>query len=240
MLPEKLYTIESEDWKRVEEQFEVFYAPVFVFVTENKGSLDEARKIYIDAFIYYARSLELHGASLIDKGQEMVYSFARKLWIKKLHGRRADTSFIRHRREFLEVDDAFDDIDLIDRRTDMVSKELAAIGEPGRTLTLEYVGHGKDVEDVMRRLGSGNRERTFAKVVTCLRRLIEATEKRKINLDDERFVEFLNHIVCPEENAAPEYTALSDEERVDLALISRTVAIIRGYVKRKESMARLL
>ncbi|HLV53902.1 MAG TPA: serine protease [Cryomorphaceae bacterium] len=237
MLPEKLYTIAPEDWNRVEEQFEKFYPPVYIFVTENKGSLDEARKIYIDSFIYYARSLELHGPTLIDNGQAMVYSFARKLWIKKLHARRADTSFIRHRREFLEVDDAFDDIDLIDHRTDVVSKQLAEIGEPARTLTLEYIGHGKDLEEVMRMVRSGDKERTYSKLIACLRRLIEATEKRKVRIDDERFAAIIDHLVHPDEEEV--FVSPSEEDKVDFALIARTVAIIRSYVKRKEHMLRL-
>ncbi len=239
MLPEKLYTIESPDWNRVEEQFAKCYAPIYVFVTENKGSLDEARAVYIDAFIYYARSLELHGPSMIDNGEEMVYSFARKLWVKKLQNRRADTSYIRHRREFCEVDDAFDDIDLIDKRTDLVSKKLAEIGEPGRTLTLEHIGQGKDIEEVMRRLGFANHDRAYANLISCVRRLIEVTEKRKINIDDAAFADLLKHTLQPDEESHPESLAHSDEAKVALALMSRTVAIVRGYVKRKERLIRL-
>lgn len=239
MLPEKLYTIESSDWNRVEQQFVKFYPPIYVLVTENKGSLDEARTVYIDAFIYYARSLELHGPSVIAEGEKMVYSFARKLWVKKLQNRRADTSFIRHRCEFYELDDAFDDIDLIDKRTDLVSKKLAEIGEPGRTLTLEYIGHGKEIEEVMRRLGFANQDRAYTNLISCLRRLIEVTEKRKVNLDDEAFATLIKHSLHPDEESVPQALIHSDEAKIALALISRTLAIVRGYVKRKERLIRL-
>lgn len=238
MLPEKLYTIGPSDWNRVEKQFAELHAPVYLLVTENKGSLNEARDVYIEAFIYYARSLELHGPTLIDRAQEMVYSFARKLWVKKLEARRADATFIRHRREFLEVDDAFDDIDLIDRRTKLVSEKLAEIGEPCRTLTLEYIGHGAELDDIMRRLGFACRDRAHDNVVAGLRRLITATEKRRLNIDDQALSHLLRHNLHPDD--FPLEDLADDEEcKIALVLVSRTVAILRGYVQRKQRLARL-
>ena len=138
------YTFTDGDWQTLEFQFKESYIPVAQFVLENKGTLSEARDIFVEAFRYYTVSVELKGSGYMDKYQTLIYSFSRILWLKKLAKRNVDFNLIRHRQEFFELDDTFHEIDLMTERSGEVSQRLAEIGEPCRTLVLEIVGRDED------------------------------------------------------------------------------------------------
>jgi len=236
MKVDELHTFDAENWKALETQFSVFSTPVFNFVTENKGSLTEAEEIYIKAFIYYSQLLELRGFKHASKGEDLVYSFSRKLWIKALGKRNVDTDFVLHRRSFYDMEDAFHEIESINERSEKTTKKLAEIGEPARTLVMEHIGKLTDLNLVGARLGYGSEERAFAQIAKSLRKLIRITETKTFELDDTTFEALVKYVLNGEHNEEIEG---SEEKKVAITMISRVVAMIRSYISRNQRIAKL-
>lgn len=232
---DELHKFNAENWKLLETQFAKFSPPVLNFVTENKGSLPEAEEIYIKAFIYYTQLLELHGFTLSSKGEDLIYSFSRKLWIKVLNKRNVDTNFVMHRRSFFEMEDAFHEIESINQRSERTAQKLAEIGEPARTLVLEHIGKNVELATIGSRLGYNTEAKALTQVAKSLRKLIRITEGKSFELDDQKFETIVKYVLG-QEHASIE---LPEEEKVALAMVSRSVAMVRSYVSRNERLAKL-
>ncbi len=229
MNPENLHVFESEDWKAIEIQFVGFYGPTFEFVTENKGSVAEARDIYLESFVCYTQMLELHGTKLIGKAEQIIYSFSRKLWIKKLEKRRVDLNYVKHRWEFFEMEEAFHEIDSINSRSAKTAEKLAEIGEPFRTLLIECIGRKSAILDVAPRLGFADEDRAFAQITKGIRKLIKLCESKEIDASDIVFAKHLRYVL---DGMSAEKADLLETDKLIVTMISRIVAMIRNYVIR--------
>lgn len=232
----ELHNFDAENWKVLETQFSGFSTPVLNFVTENKGSLSEAEEIYIQAFTYYTQLLELRGFKHSSKGEDLVYSFSRKLWIKALGKRNVDTDFVMHRRSFFDMEDAFHEIESINERSEKTAGKLAETGEPARTLVLEHIGKHTDLSIVGSRLGYANEEKSFAQIAKSLRKLIRITEAKTFELDDTAFESLVKYVLDGELSDSIE---ISEEKKVAITMISRSVAMIRSYITRNKRIAKL-
>ncbi len=230
MSVEKWYTFTDEDWKTLEDQFKSSYFPVLRFITENKGSFSEARDVYIEAFFYYTRSVELKGKSYLEKASGLIYSFSRIIWLKKLQKRNVDLNFVQHRREYFDLDHAFHEIDLMNERSEKAASKLALIGEPFRTMMFELIGEGRPFEEVGPRLGFSVEERAINRLSGCLRKLVELTENKTFDIKSEDFAKCLNYVISPEKVEKPQ----GPEMDVCLAMTSRVVATVKNHVSSKE------
>lgn len=230
---EKWYTFTADDWKTLEEQFQTSYFPVLRFITENKGSFSEARDVYIDAFYYYTRTIELKGKSYLDKSTGLIYSFSRIIWLKKLLKRNVDTNLVRHQREYFDLDHAYHEIDLMNERSAKAASKLAQIGEPCRTMMFELIGKGKSFEEVGPRLGFSVEERAIDQLSGCVRKLVELAENKTFDLSNDDYNKCLNYVISPEGNQKPS----GKEMDICLAMTSRVVATVKNHVSSKERTA---
>ena len=233
MSVEKWYTFTDEDWKILEDQFKSSYLSVLRFITENKGSLSEARDVYIEAFFYYTRSVELKGKTYLEKSSGLIYSFSRIIWHKKLEKRNVDLNFVQHRREYYDLDHAFHEIDLMNERSEKAASKLALIGEPCRTMMLELIGEGKPFEEVGPRLGFSVEERAIGRLSACIRKLVELIENKTFEIKNEDFAKCLNYVISSEKKEKPK----GGEMEVCLAMTSRVVATVKNHVSSKERTA---
>lgn len=231
MNQDKLYSFSVEDWKLLEKQFRDLYRPTYAFVLENKGSMAEAHDVYVDAFLYYLQLIEFKGFKLTERAEVLIYSFSRKLWLLKLEKRRVDLDFVKHRREYFEMEEAFHQIDSINQRSLRTSEKLAQIGEPCRTLMLECVGRRKNMDEVAPRLGFTDESRALANLAQCSRKLVKLTEGKEFELSTERFQIIMRYALDGMEQASQEFT---DDEKLCLTMVSRMVAMVRNHVNRGE------
>lgn len=231
MEQDRLYSLDSDARAKVEAQFTGLYKGTFEFVLENKGSMSEARDVYVKAFTYYMQLLELRGFELFEKADTVIYSFSRKLWLHKLEKRRVDVDFVKHRREFYEMEDAFHEIDSINVRSAKTAEKLAEIGEPCRTLMLECVGRKKDISEVGPRLGFTDEDRAFKNLVQCFRKLIKHTEGKDFDITDEAFGAIIRYALDGMDSAA---NGVSEADKVCLTMVSRTTAMVRNHVIRTQ------
>ncbi|HKK38117.1 MAG TPA: hypothetical protein VJ949_01735, partial [Cryomorphaceae bacterium] len=230
---EKWYSFADEDWIKLEDQFKSSYLPVLRFITENKGSFAEARDVYIEAFFYYTRSIELKGKTYLERSSGLIYSFSRIIWLKKLQKRNVDLNFVQHRREYYDLDHAFHEIDLMNERSEKAASKLASIGEPCRTMMFELIGEGKPFEEVGPRLGFTQKERAINRLSGCLRKLVELTENKSFDITNEDFAKCLNYVISPDEQERPK----GPEMDICLAMTSRVVATVKNHVSSKERTA---
>lgn len=235
MNQDKLYSFSVEDWKLLEGQFRDLYRPTYAFVLENKGSMAEAHDVYVDAFLYYLQLIEFKGFKLTERAEVLIYSFSRKLWLLKLEKRRVDLDFVKHRREYFEMEEAFHQIDSINQRSLKTSEKLAQIGEPCRTLMLECVGRRKDIDEVAPRLGFTDETRALANLAQCTHKLIKLTEGKEFEIGTERFQIIMRYALDGMEQASQ---AFNDDEKLCLTMVSRVVAMVRNHVNRGERMDR--
>ncbi len=233
---EELHKFTQADWQLLETQFAGFSCPIIDFVTENKGSVSEAEDIYINAFIYYTQLLELHGLKLVPKAQDLIYSFSRKLWIKVLGKRNVDVNFVMHRRSFYEMEDAFEEIESINERSDKTAQKLAEIGEPARTLILDNIGRNLELEIVGARLGYATEEKAFVQIAKSLRKLISLSEAKTFELSDTEFECLVRYVL---DNNQGNPVDFPEENKVAITMISRSVAMVRNYITRNERIAKL-
>ncbi len=237
MKSESLYTFTPDDWKRLEIQYAQSFKPTFDLVTENSGSLVESQEIYLESFVYYTQLIELHGISLADKSEEVLYSFSRKLWIQKLRKRRVDVNFVKHHHNYLDMEDAFQEIDSIRDRSDRTAQKLAEIGEPCRTLLLDSIGRRKNLTEVAARLGFADEQRAMQQIVKGLRRLVELVDSKALTISDRDMAETVYTLLDPKTN--PSQTRLSNDDTVEQTIVARIVAVLRSYVTRNERMTLL-
>ncbi len=224
MKNERLYVIDEKSWSLISDQYSSLYRDTFLFVTENKGTNTEALDVYIESFLYYTQLLELHGMDLISKGADIIYSFARCIWVSKLRKRNVDVNFVVHKRSYFEMEDAFHEIDLIAKRSEATAEKLASVGEPSRTLILEHIGQGTPLNQLLKRLSFSSEERALNQLIIGLKKLIKSSENKEIGLDEKTFAEALR-VLEGEEGS-------SFSDRVSLTVISRTVAMIKNHVTR--------
>ncbi len=234
MVQEGLHHLEAEEWKVLERQFAQLYRPTMSFVLDNKGSLSEASETYVEAFIYYIQLLELKGFNLHLKAESLIYSFARRLWIHKLEKRRVELDFVRHRREFFEMEDAFHLIASINEKSQRTAQKLAEIGEPCRTLLLEHVGRRQALDDICRRLGYTSEDRALGALAQCFRKLMKQLEAKEFNIEPKRFIELLRYAMDGMEAVQIQ----NDEEKVALAMVSRAISLIRNHTIRTDRTER--
>lgn len=233
---QNLHTFSPEDWKKLESQFAGFAVPTIEFVTENKGSLAEAESIYAEAFVYYTQLIELRGPKIMERAEQIIYSFSRKLWIHKLEKRNVDLDFVSYRRAFFEMEGAFHEIDSINNRSEKTAEKLADIGEPARTLILEHIGHGKELCDVVSRLGFSDEDRAYMRIAKSLRKLIKDSDAKDFDISDAEFEKLVRFVL---DNNTGESVELPESEKVGVAIISRSIAMVRSYVTRKARLRRL-
>lgn len=229
-----LYRLDTDDWAKLETQFATHHRSTFEFVLENKGTIAEARDIYVEGFLYYIQLIELKGNKLFERAEPIIYSFSRKLWLRKLEKRRVDLDYVKHRREFFEMDDAFQEIDSINVRSGKTADKLAVIGEPCRTLVLEHVGRGIDLSEVGGRLGFSDEDRAFGQISRCMHKLVKLTEGKEFEVDEARFATLLRYAL---DGMSEHATVSGDDEKVCLTVLSRAVAMVRNHVNRSERTA---
>ncbi len=229
MKNERLYVIDEKSWCLISDQYSSLYRDTFLFVTENKGTNTEALDVYIESFLYYTQLLELHGMDLIEKGADIIYSFARCIWVSKLRKRNVDVNFVVHKRSYFEMEDAFHEIDLIAKRSEATAEKLASVGEPSRTLILEHIGQGTPLNQLLERLSFSSEERASNQLISGLHKLIKLSENKDIHLNEEKFAEALR-VLEGEEGS-------SFSDKVSLTVISRTVAMVKNHVTRSNRIA---
>lgn len=231
-----LHTFTPEDWKKLESQFAGFSLPTMEFVTENKGSLAEAEAIYTQAFVYYTQLIELRGIKIMEQAEQIIYSFSRKLWIQKLEKRNVDIDFVSYRRAFYSMDDAFDEIDSINNRSEKTAEKLALVGEPARTLIIEHIGLNKELAELGSRFGIDDEGKAFSRIAKSLRKLIKDSDSKNFAVSDAEFETLVRYVL---DNSTGESVELSEDKKVGVTIISRTVAMVRNYVNRKNRLQRL-
>lgn len=231
-----LHSFTPEDWKKLESQFAGFSSPTMEFVTENKGSIAEAESIYTEAFVYYTQLIELRGPKIMDQAEQIIYSFSRKLWIQKLEKRNVDIDFVSYRRAFYSMDDAFDEIDSINNRSEKTAEKLALVGEPARTLIIEHIGLHKKLAQLAPRFGIDDEAKAFSRIAKSLRKLIKDSDSKNFAVSDPEF-EILVRFVL--DNNTGDSVELSEDKKVGVTIISRTIAMVRSYVNRKSRLQRL-
>jgi len=227
---ETRHVFSETDWKELEEKFVTSYFPVLQFVTENKGSFAEAREIYLEAFLYFTRSVELRGKDYLNKSESLIYSFSRILWLKKLSKRNVDLDLVQHRREFLELDDVYHEIDLLNERSEKVAEKLGEIGEPCRTLMLELIGRDKPFDEVGPRLGFSDEARARRRIAGCAGKLIRLMDNKDLDLSDDDLANGLDYILSPEEHEKPE----GEDMKLCLTMMSRVITTVRNHATSQE------
>jgi hypothetical protein len=129
------------------------------------------------------------------------------------------------------MEDSFHEIDSIAERSAKTANKLAEVGEPARTLILDYIGKGLCLSEVGNRLGFTDEDRAQQTVIKSLRKLIILTEGVDFQMDDDAFALALRYTLDTHRELE---SAKSD--KVSLAMISRTVAMIKDYVTRNKRL----
>ncbi len=226
---EQLHHFDHEEWKRIECQFNDHYTATYNFVTENRGSVLEAKDVYREAFVYYTQLLELDSMKLAEKASDIIYSFSRKLWLLKLEKRKVDLNFVKHRREYYEMEEAFHSIDSINKRSAKTAEKLAEIGEPHRTIMLECIGRRKAIGDIAPRFGFSDEDRAFQQLSRSVKQLVKLMEGKEVEANDLKFAALLRYVL---DNPTGDGSTLMEGDKFNITMISRVVAMIRSHVTR--------
>ncbi len=233
---EQLHQFEPDEWKRIESQFVDHYTATYNFVTENRGSVQEARNVYMEAFVYYIQLLELQGMKLVEKAPDILYSFSRKLWLLKLEKRNVDLNYVKHRREYFEMEEAFHSIDSINQRSTKTADKLAQIGEPHRTILLECVGRKKAICDIAPRFGFSDEDRAFQQLSKNAKQLIKLIEGKDVEENDAKFASLFRFVL---DNPQAEVSTIQEADKVTVTMISRLVVMVRSHVTRASRVEHL-
>ena len=118
--------------------YKMHYPSISHFILQNNGSEQEAKDIYQEAIIAFYEKLQSGNLQLTCKISTYLYSICRRLWLKKLSGKAMYTGNIHELESFIQVDQEVSEIELQEHKYKCMTKALAEIREPCRTILEDY------------------------------------------------------------------------------------------------------
>jgi DNA-directed RNA polymerase specialized sigma24 family protein len=143
------------------------------FITDNHGSMDEARQVFHNAIFILLEELNVvHQKNPVEDVNLFLYSVVRILWNQMLDSKRMDRASVVHSQNYLELDE-----ERILFRINTV-KEIEAqfklLPEPGRTILRDHYAHNISLMEIAQRMGFSEELSAEKHKLKALKHLLES------------------------------------------------------------------
>lgn len=166
----------SGDRQAFESLYASCYPPVMGMIVRNNGTEDEAKDVFQEAVCVLYDKVAIDGFTLTSQLKTYLYSVCRHLWLKQL--KRGDRAVVsEHQSEYqpLENEPGID-LDLAFHREkeaqfEQMKKALAALGEPCKTILLDFYVKGMSMQEICQKFDYTNPDNAKNQKYKCLQRL---------------------------------------------------------------------
>jgi DNA-directed RNA polymerase specialized sigma24 family protein len=143
------------------------------FITDNHGSMDEARQVFHDGIFVLLEELndDQQNNPVEDVGL-LLYSIVRILWNQVLDTKRMDKASVVHAQNFVELDE-----ERILARINSVKgieAQFKLLPEPGRTILRDHYAHKISLMEIAQRMGFSEELSAEKHKLKALKHLIES------------------------------------------------------------------
>jgi RNA polymerase sigma factor (sigma-70 family) len=145
------------------------YKMVSHFVMGNSGTEDEAKDVYQEAVILFYEKVSARVLQLNCKISTYLYSVCRRIWLRKLAGKKNYSGQVEEFEEFIRIDEETEDYSEDDFKT--MSASLGMLGEPCRGIIEDYYLQNKSMQQICDKFGYTNADNAKNQKYKCLMRL---------------------------------------------------------------------
>lgn len=158
--------------KSIERLYLLNFPLIIQFITENKGSMDEARRVFHDSIFVLLEEIDADESGIIQDTQLWLYSIAKVLWNDVLDEKRMDKSSVVDCHDFMELDEKT----ILGRiqRVRNLEARFKVLPEPGRTIVRDHYAHGISLVEIAQRMGFSEELSAEKHKLKALKKLIDS------------------------------------------------------------------
>ncbi len=161
----------NNDSKAIETIYKENFSVVLVFITNNNGSLDEAKDIFQEAMIALYEKAQSESFVLTCKIQTYIYSICRRLWLKRLQQLGRYLPQVEGMKETVAVEEDIDEHERKNAEYAIMDRALNSLGEPCKSLLEAYYLQKKDMQQIAKEFKYTNADNAKNQKYKCLMRL---------------------------------------------------------------------
>lgn len=153
--------------------YKKFFSIILKHILNNNGTEEEAQDVYQESIIVLYQNAQKPEFTLNCALQTYIYSIARRLWLKQLN-KNSNVYKIDSNNEGLEFADVSEEINEYQEKELHISKmneSLESLGEPCKTLILDFYVQQLSMEDISEKFGYTNADNAKNQKYKCLQRL---------------------------------------------------------------------
>lgn len=147
------------------------YTMVQALVTNNNGTIDDARDIFQEAMVVLYERACSGNFELNCKIKTYLYSVSRRLWLKRLYQAKKHTGDMEEAAETVPVEQDLEDYEQRSRELGLMEKALSGLGEPCKSLIKAFYLDKKNMTDIATAFGYTNADNAKNQKYKCLMRL---------------------------------------------------------------------
>ncbi|MBN4072629.1 sigma-70 family RNA polymerase sigma factor [Crocinitomix catalasitica] len=175
ILIETIDKIRTQDTETLTNIYQEVYPMIEKYIIDNSGSREDAKDIFQDSMFLLIKKVESAEFELRSKLSTFLYGIAKNLWLKKLTGKKLDASAYKVETDY--KDEENDDFQL--RRVQVVKAALDLLGEPCRTIIVEFYYFRLSMEEIAEKFHYANPETAKNQKYKCLMRLKKLITRAK-------------------------------------------------------------
>jgi len=168
--------IRKRDQKTLAQIYKEVYPMVIKYVTSNSGSNEDAQDIFQDAYYLLIKKTDDPQFILSSQISTFLVGISKNLWLKKITKNSINPDLYKEELLLNESEPTeYDESKLIKVKT--MSESLSAMGEPCKTLLIQYYYFEQTMKEIAALLHYTNAENAKNQKYKCLQRLKKLVAK---------------------------------------------------------------
>ena len=151
--------------------YQEHYPMIKHLITTNNGSEADAKDIYQEGIIVLYERIRSGEFELLSKLKTFIYAVCRRLWLKELRKMNRFTGDIENHEQSENWGHQMDEIEQETAQRKMLEKNIDALGEPCKTIIVDFFYHGFTMEEIAEKMNYTNAANAKNQKYKCLQRL---------------------------------------------------------------------
>ncbi len=164
-----LYSLRNGDDKALKTIYRQHYHTIINMVTNNAGSLQEAKDIYQETLIVFYEKVKEEGFELNCQIKTFIYSVSRRLWLKQLQRKQRFNAPLTDTDEYIDL--SWEEVGDKEDQYDAMHTALESLGEPCKSILKDFYLRNQSMEEITDKFGYTNADNAKNQKYKCLKRL---------------------------------------------------------------------
>ncbi len=166
---ELLNSLRNGDDKALKTIYRQNYHTIINMVTNNTGSLQEAKDIYQETLIVFYEKVKEEDFELNCQIKTFLYSVSRRLWLKQLQRKQRYTTPLTDSDEYVDL--SWEEVGDKEDQYDAMHTALESLGEPCKSILKDFYLRNQSMEEITDKFGYTNADNAKNQKYKCLKRL---------------------------------------------------------------------